>query len=69
MTRHRQTQDDRLDSQLLSVLVRSPMLQPLDPGNAQECRVWRACELCSYVEYRAGECPDPGSLSDEAIAA
>lgn len=43
------------------------MFQPVERASTTERRLWRACELCTFLEYRLDGAPDPRSLSDEAI--
>ncbi len=52
-----------------SVFERMPMLRPVDPAREAERLLWRACELCTNVEYRLDGCPDPRRLSDPEIDA
>ena len=54
-------------SEDLSCLTRLPLLRPLNLESPDERRLWRACELCSFLEYRFPEHPDPRALSDPAI--
>jgi GNAT superfamily N-acetyltransferase len=53
---------------LTAFLAQVPLLRPVDADSTSERRLWRACELCTYLGYRLGPCPDPCTLSDEAIA-
>lgn len=50
-----------------SCLDRLPLLRPLNSNFTSERRLWRACELCSFLEYRLSEYPDPRLLSDPMI--
>jgi GNAT superfamily N-acetyltransferase len=74
---HRQDQppDERalhaqIDDTLRQLHAPLPSLQPLDPDDAAQCRLWRACELCSFLDHRGrnlAEPPDPYSFSDADI--
>ena len=60
--------EDRLTVALVAFLGEESLLRPVDPGSMSERRLWRACELCTYLGYRLAAHPDPRSLSDDAIA-
>uniref|UniRef100_UPI0025EBEB2E GNAT family N-acetyltransferase n=1 Tax=uncultured Thiodictyon sp. TaxID=1846217 RepID=UPI0025EBEB2E len=59
---------DRAVSALVAFLANVSLFLPVDPQSESERRLWRACELCTYLEYRFDDPPDPRSLSDDAIA-
>lgn len=44
-----------------------PSLSPVNIGSVEERRLWRACELATFAEYRLAGRPDPRGLSDAAI--
>lgn len=58
---------ERLSAALAALLTRVSMFQHVKRASTAERRLWRACELCSFLEYRVDGAPDPRSLSDEAI--
>jgi GNAT superfamily N-acetyltransferase len=49
-----------------------PAVVPLDVGDARACTLWRACELCSFLDHRV-ESPaallDPRAMSERDIDA
>ncbi len=57
----------RLQASLITALAASQRLRPVDVGCLDECRLWRACQLCTYLEYRLQGVPDPRSLTEAAI--
>jgi GNAT superfamily N-acetyltransferase len=59
--------DGELDAALCSLPREALHLYPFDPGDAGECRYWRACELCLYLGHRFDRPPDPRSLSSDEI--
>ena len=58
---------DRPIASLAAFLSRVSMFQPVERASKTQRRLWRACELCTFLEYRVDGAPDPRSLSDEAI--
>jgi GNAT superfamily N-acetyltransferase len=60
--------EDALRAALIACLTRLPLFKPVDAVAAAERRLWRACELCSFLEYRLDNAPDPRSLSDQAMS-
>lgn len=52
---------------LVEFVDRVPLFQPVAPDDPDECRLWRACELCTYLEYRLAATPDPRALTDVEI--
>jgi GNAT superfamily N-acetyltransferase len=44
-------------------------LRPLDTEDNKACRLWRACELCIFLEQRFASAPDPRSLSETDLVA
>ncbi len=57
----------QLQASLITALAVLPRLRPVDVGCLDERRLWRACELCTYLEYRLPGAPDPRSMTDAAI--
>ena len=57
----------RLDQALQALPPATIRLQPVAAENADDCRLWRACELCIYLDYRSETPPDPRDLSDADI--
>jgi GNAT superfamily N-acetyltransferase len=57
----------QLQASLITALAASQRLRPVDVGSLDERRLWRACELCTYLEYRLPGAPDPRSMTDAAI--
>ena len=55
--------EDALRAALVACLTRLPLFKPVDPTAPSERRLWRACELCSFLEYpyttrrTPGRCP------------
>ncbi len=50
----------------------NPELVPLDLADPAACRLWRACELCSYLDHRVEDLaalPDPRQMMDADIDA
>ena len=60
--------EDRFADALVDFLAHVPLLRSVDPSSPAEGQLWRACELCIYLGYRHEACPDPRSLSGDAIA-
>jgi hypothetical protein len=61
---------ERVDDILRQLDTPFPSLQSLDPDDAAACRLWRACELCSFLDHRSrklAEPSDPHSFSDADI--
>lgn len=58
---------DRLRESLRVALADQPLLLHVSTSRPEERRLWRACELATFAEYRLGGIPDPWSLTDEAI--
>jgi GNAT superfamily N-acetyltransferase len=54
---------------LESFLSRQSLFAAVDPADPDARRLWRACELCTYLEHRFSGVPDPRGLSDPEIAA
>lgn len=52
----------------LRAVLDLPSLSPVNIGSVEERRLWRACELAIFAEYRLAGLPDPRGLSDTAIA-
>jgi GNAT superfamily N-acetyltransferase len=53
---------ERLHRQVAEALrAAAPAAVPLDPDDADACTLWRACELCCYLDHRVA---DPGALPD-----
>ncbi len=64
------TADDLADSliaELVAFIAQVPLLQPVERTSVAERHLWRACELCTYLEYRFTGAPDPRSLRDDAL--
>lgn len=57
----------QLQASLITALAASQRLRPVDAGCLDERRIWRACELCTYLEYRLQGVPDPRSLTEATI--
>lgn len=45
------------------------LLRPADTGDAAQMRLWRACELCLFAEYRLHVRADPRRLDEKQFAA
>ncbi|WP_373509022.1 hypothetical protein [Thiocapsa sp.] len=58
---------DDLRESLRAALADQALLLPVATSRAEERRLWRACELATFAEYRLGGIPDPWSLTDKAI--
>jgi len=56
-----------LTADLAAVLTGVPLLQPATPEDPAQRRLWRACELCTFLEYRLAGAPDPRALTDQTI--
>jgi len=65
--RDRDDPTERYNADLADCLAAVPLLRPAAPGSPAQRRLWRACELCTYLEYRFDAAPDPRSLTDETI--
>lgn len=57
----------RLSAALAAALAQAPQLRAVAADDPQERRLWRACELCTYLEYRLDGAPDPRDLGDAEI--
>lgn len=58
---------DDLSECLRIALADQPLLRAVETSCPEERRLWRACELATFAEYRLGGIPDPGWLTDPAI--
>jgi GNAT superfamily N-acetyltransferase len=58
---------ERQIAALVEFMDRVPMFQAVASDNPDERRLWRACELCTFLEYRLAGAPAPRAVSDADI--
>jgi len=51
----------------ISFFTQSPYLTPLERQHPRLCRIWQACELSIYVEYRLGKILNPRTMTETDI--